>query len=184
MSFGVVKLAAFVYHVHIWDISLFSWCSSWLSESFLNLFYIMYSRWWDLQSSNFTWGPFFCEIVPQFLDTVFVNLCPSSHPRGSASLKYSFHVLLPLQSKWPNILQEIVKYLNFNIWYVLYVLLVVKYGFMRFSNHCILFFFHVLNSILIFLEYKQIFLQMKLKLILRWKKAFFSAFSVGCKKRK
>ena len=31
--------------------------------------------------------------------------------------------------------------LSFNMWYVLYDLLGIKYGFMRFANHCILFLF-------------------------------------------
>ena len=32
---------------------------------------------------------------------------------------------------------EMVKYQSFRIWYVLYVLLGIKYGFMEFANHCI-----------------------------------------------
>ena len=53
--------------------------------------------------------------------------------------QFFWDALLPSTSTWANIFHETLKCLN--IWYVLHVLLGVKYGFMRFSKHCILFLF-------------------------------------------
>ena len=48
-------------------------------------------------------------------------------------------MLLPSKLKWANIFHEIVKCLNsFNSWYVL---MAIKYGFMRSANHCLLLLF-------------------------------------------
>ncbi len=48
-----------------------------------------------------------------------------------------------MKSKWANIWHDISKCLTFNIWYVIYILLWIKYKFMRFVNYCIPFLFTI-----------------------------------------
>ena len=55
--------------------------------------------------------------------------------------QHFWDVLLPSNSKCLSFFLKMVHFLNLNIWYVFYVLFWMKYGFMRFANHCILFLF-------------------------------------------
>ncbi len=48
-----------------------------------------------------------------------------------------------MKYKWANIWHDISKCLTFNIWYVIYILLWIKYKFMRFVNYCIPFLFTI-----------------------------------------
>ena len=48
-----------------------------------------------------------------------------------------------MKFKMANIWHEISKCLNFNVWYVIYILLWIKYKFMRFVNYCITFLFTI-----------------------------------------
>ncbi len=69
------------------------------------------------------------------------------------TFKFSGLLLLPvptflecvalMKSKMTNIWHDISKYLTFNIWYVIYILLWIKYKFMRFVNCCIPFLFTI-----------------------------------------
>ena len=62
-------------------------------------------------------------------------------------------MLLRSKSKCAHIFHEIATCLSFNIWYVLYVILGIKYGFDKwFAKHCILFLSYVLHSFPTFLE--------------------------------
>ena len=54
-----------------------------------------------------------------------------------ASSQLFLEVLLPSNLRWDNAFNEIVKCLN--IWYVFFVLMWIKYCFLGFANHCILF---------------------------------------------
>ena len=57
--------------------------------------------------------------------------------------QFFWDVLLQSKSKLSHIFREMVKCLSFNIWYVISVLMGITSGFMRFSNHCILFLYTV-----------------------------------------
>ncbi len=48
-----------------------------------------------------------------------------------------------MKSKMSQYLHDISKCLTFNIWYVIYILLWIKYKFMRFVNYCIPFLFTI-----------------------------------------